>query len=110
MLELTNHVRSAGHYAEGAVRPGVPFVLRVVLGTRSVEWYADERLLYADNRGVGPHWRAWPVVGISVAAGRYGHLAPAPGTDELEWRCTGLTVRRPVSGTTPIAPAERSHE
>ncbi|MFI0900635.1 beta-glucanase [Streptomyces sp. NPDC020983] len=110
MLELTNHVRPSGHYAEDAVTPGVPFALRVVFGTRSVEWYADERLLYADNRGVGPHWRAWPVVCVSVAAGRYGHLAPAPGTEELEWRCTGLTVRRPAPGTTRVPPAEKSQE
>jgi hypothetical protein len=45
---------------------------------------------------VGPHWRAWPVVCISVAAGRYGHLAPQPGTDALQWQCSALTVRRPT--------------
>ncbi|WUH88987.1 beta-glucanase [Streptomyces sp. NBC_00433] len=94
LLELTNHVRPAAHYAEGAVTAGRPFALRVVFGTASVEWYADGRLLYADHRGVGPHWRAWPIVCVSVAAGRYGHLPPRPGTAELHWQCTALTVRR----------------
>lgn len=96
LLELTNHVRAASHDAQDAVTPGRPFALRVVLGESNVEWYADGRLLYADHRGVGPHWRAWPVVCVSVAAGRYGHLPPAPGTGELHWRCTGLAVRRPA--------------
>lgn len=96
LLELANHVGGAAHYAEGAVVPGRPFTLRVVLGARSVDWYADGRLLYADRRGVGPHWRAWPVVCLSVAAGAYGHRPPEPGTDTLRWRCTGLTVRRPA--------------
>jgi hypothetical protein len=99
LLELTNHVRAAGHYAEDAVTPGRPFALRVVLGAGNVEWYVDGRLLFADHRGVGPHWRAWPVVCVSVAAGAYGHLPPAPGTDELHWQCTGLTVRRPAGAS-----------
>ncbi|WP_333768875.1 beta-glucanase [Streptomyces sp. IBSBF 2435] len=109
LLELTNHVRPAACYAEDAVTAGRPFALRVVFGAVSVEWYADERLLFADRRGVGPHWRAWPIVCVSVAAGRYGHLPPLPGTDELEWQCTALTVRRPVPAGTAATGTVSDH-
>lgn len=98
MLELANRVRSAGRYAEGVVTPGRPFALRVVLGVTSVVWEVDGREVFADGQGVGPKWRAWPVVGISVAAGAYGHLKPEPGVTELRWQCTGFEVRRPVRG------------
>ncbi|WNI14122.1 beta-glucanase [Actinacidiphila sp. ITFR-21] len=102
LLELTNHVRGAGHYAQDAITPGRPFLLRVVLGQDSVQWSVDGTRVFADGLGVGPRWRAWLVVGISVSAGAYGHLPPERGVDELSWQCTGLTVRRP--DTRPDAP------
>jgi hypothetical protein len=101
MLELTNHVRPAGCYADGIVAPGRPFDLAVVLGEDSVVWSVDGRTVFEDGTGVGPRWRAWPVVCVSVAAGAHGHLPPRPGTRELSWRCTGLTVRRPRAVTPP---------
>ncbi|WP_236059741.1 beta-glucanase [Actinacidiphila acididurans] len=97
LLELSNHVRAAGFAADDTVTPGVPFRLRVVLGEANVSWSVDGTEVFADGRGVGPHWRAWPVVNISVAAGRWGHLPPEPGVDELHWQCTGLEVRRPAA-------------
>ncbi|WP_329128716.1 family 16 glycosylhydrolase [Streptomyces sp. NBC_01476] len=97
LLELTNHVAGAGDYARDAITPDRPFLLRVVLGRHSVDWSVDGVTVFADGFGVGAQWRAWLVVGISVSAGAYGHLAPAPGTDELSWQCTGLTVRRPAA-------------
>jgi hypothetical protein len=96
MLELTNHVRPAARYADNVITPGTPFSLGVVFGTGSVRWSVDGTEVFSDGTGVGPRWRAWLVVGISVAAGAYGHLPPKTGTDELTWRCTGLTVRRPL--------------
>ncbi|SEG89388.1 hypothetical protein SAMN05216223_12072 [Actinacidiphila yanglinensis] len=95
MLELTNHVGGAGDYADGVITPGRAFRLHVVLGARSVRWQVDGRTVYEDGRGVGAAWRAWLVVNISVAAGAYGHQAPAPGVRELSWQCTDLEVRRP---------------
>jgi hypothetical protein len=94
MLELTNHVRGAADYPPDVITPDRPFLLRVVLGADSVEWSVDGTPVFADGRGVGPHWRAWLVVNISVSAGAYGHLPPEPGVNELSWQCTGLTVRR----------------
>jgi len=96
MLELTNHVRRASLDADGVVTPGRPFALRVVLGADSVRWEVDGAPVFADGKGVGPRWRAWLVVGISVAAGAYGHLPPEHGVRELRWHCTGVTVRRPA--------------
>ena len=101
MLELTNHVGRAAAYPPDVVTPGRPFQLRVLLGEDSVDWSVDGTPVFADGQGVGRHWCGWLVVGISVSAGAYGHLPPDPGTDELSWRCTGLTVRRPASGTDP---------
>jgi hypothetical protein len=98
MLELTNHVGRAAAYPD-VVTPGRPFLLGVVLGEDSVDWSVDGVSVFADGRGVGRRWCGWLVVGISVSAGAYGHLPPDPGTDELSWQCTGLTVRRPASGT-----------
>ncbi|SDM72552.1 LamG domain-containing protein [Actinacidiphila guanduensis] len=95
ILELSNHVREAGHYADGAVTPGRPFALEVSLGADSVVWRVDGTVLFSDGRGVGPSWRAWLVVSMSVSAGGYGHAAPRPGVRELQWRCTDLQVRRP---------------
>ena len=89
MLELTNHVRGASLDADGVVTPGRPFALRVVFGADSVRWEVDGTPLFADGKGVGPRWRAWPVVCVSVSAGAYGHLPPEPEVRELHWRCTG---------------------
>jgi hypothetical protein len=94
MLELTNHVRAASLDADGVVTPGRPFALRVVLGADSVRWEVDGTPVFADGKGVGPRWRAWLVVGISVAAGAYGHLPPDRDVRELRWQCAELTVRR----------------
>lgn len=96
MLELTNHVRPAAHYADGLITPGRPFTLHVHFGAASVRWSVDGTPVFADGTGVGPRWRAWLIVGISVCAGGFGHLPPAPGTTEMHWRCTDLTVRRPA--------------
>ena len=96
MLELTNHVRPAACYADDLITPGTPFTLCVAFGADSVRWSVDGTSVYADGTGVGPGWRAWLIVGISVAAGGYGHLPPQRGTTELHWQCTGLTVRRPA--------------
>jgi len=98
MLELTNHVHPAACYADDLVTPGRPFTLRVLFGSASVQWWVDGHQVFADGTGVGRHWRAWLIVGISVAAGGYGHLPPAPGTRELEWRCSALTVSRSPAG------------
>jgi hypothetical protein len=95
-LELTNHVRPASLYADGLVTPGRPFALRVVFGADSVRWAVDGEQVFADGRGVGTRWRAWPVVSISVAAGAYGHLPPEPNVRELHWQCADLEVRRPA--------------
>jgi hypothetical protein len=100
MLELTNHVRSSARYADGVITPGRPFVLTVLFGADSVRWSVDGSVVFDDGSGVGPNWRAWLIVGISVSAGGYGHPPPPPGVAELQWRCTGLTVRRPA-GPTP---------
>lgn len=98
LLELTNHVRPAARYAEGAVVPGRPFELAVVFGEDGVRWSVDGAAVFDDGTGVGRHWRAWPVVGISVSAGGYGHPSPVPGVRELRWQCAGFTVRRPGGG------------
>jgi hypothetical protein len=95
VLELTNHVRPAARYADGLITPGTPFRLGVVFGADSVDWSVDGATVFSDGVGVGPHWRAWIVVGISVSAGGYGHPPPAHDARELQWRCTGLSVRRP---------------
>ncbi|WP_405577351.1 beta-glucanase [Streptomyces sp. NBC_01190] len=95
LLELTNHVRGAGDYAHDAITPGRPFLLSVLLGQDNVEWSVDGVPVFADHLGVGPRWRAWLIVCVSVSAGAYGHLPPERGVDELSWQCTGLTVRRP---------------
>ncbi|MEW2521295.1 beta-glucanase [Actinacidiphila alni] len=94
LLELSNHVRPAGHEAADVIAPGRPFRLRVRFGTDDVSWSVDDDMVFRDGRGVGPHWRAWPVVNISVAAGAYGHRPPGPRTDLLHWECADLTVTR----------------
>ncbi|WP_433887905.1 beta-glucanase [Streptomyces sp. CA-111067] len=94
VLELSNHVRGAGRVVQDAITPGTPFELRVVFGTGSVEWSVDGTPVFQDRQGVGPRWRAWIVVNISVSAGGYGHDAPGPGAHEMHWSCTGLAVRR----------------
>jgi hypothetical protein len=94
LLELSNHVRPAGHGAADVVRPGRPFRLRVRLGADDVCWYIDDEAVFQDGRGVGPDWRAWLVVNISVSAGAYGHQAPEPRSALLHWECEALTVTR----------------
>lgn len=94
MLELTNHVRGAGQEAADVIRPGRPFGLRVRFGADSVRWFIDDEPVFEDGRGVGPDWRAWLVVNISVAAGAYGHQTPDPRTNLLHWECRSLAVTR----------------
>ncbi len=94
LLELTNHLRPTVKYADDLITPGVPFQLRVTLGEGDVRWYVDGNLVFADGAGVGPDWRAWLIVNISVAAGTYGHLPPGPQLSELDWNCADLKVWR----------------
>ncbi|GLW57082.1 hypothetical protein [Kitasatospora phosalacinea] len=96
MLELSNHVRPGDPaYLDGLVTPGRWFAVACTFGADSVRWELDGREVYADGRGVGPDWRAWIIVNLSVAGGRYGHRRPRANARRLSWRCRGLTVRRP---------------
>ncbi|AUG81123.1 hypothetical protein CFP65_6467 [Kitasatospora sp. MMS16-BH015] len=95
MLELTNHVRpQASEYADGVVTPGTWFTIGCVFGADSVRWSVDGTEVYADGVGVGPDWRAYPIVSLSVAAGQYGHRRPGPAQQQISWQCRGLMVRR----------------
>jgi hypothetical protein len=94
MLELSNHVRPGGYAADDVIAPGRPFALRVRFGADDVCWSVDDETVFRDGCGVGPDWRAWLVVNISVAAGAYGHQPPGPHTGLLHWECGGLTVTR----------------
>ncbi|WP_441246985.1 beta-glucanase [Kitasatospora sp. McL0602] len=98
LLELSNHVRGGHRYwtdPTGGVAPGGTVTLRAVLGARSVDWYADGRLVFTDRRGVGRGWHAFLIVNLSVSDGTY-HPAPDPGGGELSWTCHSLTVERPA--------------
>ncbi|WP_209439564.1 glycoside hydrolase family 16 protein [Kitasatospora phosalacinea] len=95
-LELSNHVRPGDPaYLDGLVTPGRWFTVACVFGADSVRWELDGREVYADGRGVGPDWRAWIIVNLSVAGGRWGHRQPRANARRLSWRCRDLTVRRP---------------
>ncbi|MEV7781162.1 beta-glucanase [Kitasatospora sp. NPDC088351] len=97
LLELSNHVRGGFRYWHGAaagIAPGSTFTLRTVLGTYSVDWYVDDTLVYADRHGVGPDWRAYLIVNLSVADGTYHPRPPENGPGVLGWTCHSLRVDR----------------
>ncbi|BAJ26640.1 hypothetical protein KSE_08010 [Kitasatospora setae KM-6054] len=95
LLELSNHVRPGDPaYLDGLVAPGRWFDVACVFGADSVRWELDGREVYADGRGVGPDWRAWIIVNLSVSAGRRYHRRPRANSRRLSWRCRDLAVRR----------------
>lgn len=95
LLELTNHVRTAGHYyRHESIRPGAWIDLKVECGSRSVVWWVNGVRAFADGRGVGSSWNAYLIVNLSVCAGRY-HPPPARGTQEMSYEVSRLVVRRP---------------
>ncbi|POX55085.1 beta-glucanase [Streptomyces sp. Ru71] len=94
LLELTNHVRHGGAYVrDDAVRPGAVVDLSVTFGRRDVVWRLNGREVLADGRGVGPAWRAYLIVNLSVCAGRY-HPPPDAAATELSYEVQALTVHR----------------
>ncbi|MGK4584374.1 beta-glucanase [Kitasatospora sp. HPMI-4] len=97
MLELSNNVRGGHSYwndPTGAVAPGATLDLRVVLGARSVLWYVNGALVFADGRGVGNSWHAYLIVNLSVSDGTY-HPRPAPRDNgPLFWTCHSLSITR----------------
>ncbi|MEV6056124.1 hypothetical protein [Streptomyces sp. NPDC052107] len=96
LLEFSNHVRGAGHgFRDDAVRPGSWVDLRTEFGARSVVWSVNGVQVFADRRGVGHRWHAFPIVNLSVCAGRY-HPAPAAQTTEMSFEVSSLVVRRPA--------------
>lgn len=95
LLELSNHVRDAGHYyRHRSVRPGAWVDLRVEFGARSVVWWVNGARAFADRRGVGRRWHAHLIVNLSVCAGRY-HPPPDADTDAMDYEVASLVVRRP---------------
>jgi hypothetical protein len=102
LLELSNHVRDAGHYhRDPAIAPGAWVDLRVEFGARSVTWWVNGTRVFTDRKGVGLGWHAYLIVNLSVSAGRY-HPPPDPATTQMSFEVAGLVVRRP-SATKPAA-------
>ncbi|MEV7612492.1 beta-glucanase [Streptomyces sp. NPDC089799] len=95
LLELSNHVRQAGHYHRDAavVSPGAWIDLKVQFGARSVTWWVNGKRVFDDRRGVGRRWRAHLIVNLSVSAGRY-HPAPEPDCEEMSYEVAALRVYR----------------
>ncbi|MFJ1703677.1 beta-glucanase [Kitasatospora sp. NPDC088346] len=96
-LELSNHVRGGYRYwlgPPGQVAPGSTTTLRTEFGSRSVDWYVGDRLVYSDRRGVGPSWHAYLIVNLSVADGTYHARPSSSGPDRLAWTCHSLEVLR----------------
>ncbi|MYX95882.1 family 16 glycosylhydrolase [Streptomyces sp. SID486] len=101
LLEFTNHVRGTNRYhRDDAVRPGAWVDLRTEFGRRSVVWWLNGTPVFADGRGVGRSWHAYLIVNLSVCAGRW-HPGPLPGTTEMSFEVSSLTVRRPSGGGVP---------
>ncbi|MEU6281002.1 family 16 glycosylhydrolase [Streptomyces sp. NPDC047028] len=99
LLEFTNHVRGAGHsFRDDAVHPGAWVDLRTEFGVHSVVWWVNGEQVFADRRGVGHAWHAYLIVNLSVSAGRY-HPPPEPGTTEMSYEVSRLTVSPPEAGT-----------
>ncbi|MFD9127571.1 hypothetical protein [Kitasatospora sp. NPDC059571] len=94
LLELTNHVRPAGTYLTdpAAVAPGGWVTVGTAYGADSVDWYLNGVKVWSDGTGVGPDWSAYPILNLSVVAGRY-HPAPA-GTAPLAFAADYLRVYR----------------
>lgn len=92
LLELTNHVGGAGTYfTNAAIAPNKAFQLRVVFGAKSVDWYVNGALAFADKKGVPASWTAYPIVNLSVCAGQFH---PAPNGTSMSFRVTGFRVYR----------------
>jgi hypothetical protein len=95
-LELTNHVRRSQHYHRDprAIQPGAVVDMQVGFGTSNITWRINGQPVFADGRGVGPHWKAHIIVNLSVSAGRY-HPAPADDINEMSFEVVYLRVYRP---------------
>jgi hypothetical protein len=93
LLELSNHTQNTSKYFTDAanIKPNVPFELRVVFGSASVDWYVNGTLAYADGKGVPSNWTAYPIVNISVCAGQYH---PAPNGTSMSYRVENFRVYR----------------
>jgi hypothetical protein len=95
LLELSNHVRPGDPaYLDDLVTPGQWFTIACRFGADSVRWSVDGTEVYDDGLGVGPDWRAWIIVNLSVAAGQWGHRRPRPDARQLSWHCRNLRVHR----------------
>ncbi|MCF1645409.1 hypothetical protein [Streptomyces indiaensis] len=70
--------------------------LRTVYGTRSVDRWLNDRLVFTDGRRGARRWHAYLIVNLSVCAGRY-HPAPRQGTTEMSYEVSHLLVRRPAT-------------
>ena len=83
LLELVNHVRLAADYhhlgAAVATPGGERLRIGVHFGSRSDDWYLNDVLVFSDRCGVGPHWSAYLVLGLSVDDGTW-HPAPPRST------------------------------
>ncbi|WP_394824589.1 hypothetical protein [Pendulispora albinea] len=96
LLELSNHVRESSLYYRNAstIKPGTPFDLKVVFGLSSVDWYVNGTRIFADGKGVPSNWVAYPIVNISVSAGKYNHPTPAPSQTSMSFKVTNFRVYR----------------
>ncbi|MFC6594886.1 hypothetical protein [Kitasatospora paranensis] len=94
LLELTNHVRPAGTYVTdpATVAPGRWVTIGTAYGAESVDWYVDGVKVWSDGVGVGAGWSAYPILNLSVVAGRY-HPAPV-GSTPLTFAADYLRVYR----------------
>lgn len=107
-LELVNHVRFSVHYHRApAVAPGHWIYIGAHFGERSVTWYAGDSpdripAVHSDGTGVGPGFRAHPVVSLSVSNGHW-HPRPTDATPiVLGVDC--VTIQRPQAGPAAAAP------
>lgn len=77
LLEFTNHTNTSGpyfSYANGAVKPGRPFLLTTKFLTTGVEWWVDGVKIFTGTP-VPANWSAYLIANMSVSAGKY-HPAP----------------------------------
>lgn len=80
-------------YTHPSVGPGAWVTLKVEFRSRTVIWWVNGALAFADGRGVGPDWYASLIVNLSVSAGRY-HPAPDPATTTMSYEVGSLRVLR----------------